>query len=102
MKRNERNAEIQKEGFTELWDLAFKDNNKVTIADEGGIPIILSAMKTHSSNANVQYYGMVVGEIILGRKIPAWITYYIFSLMNQKEYGTRKNNSEFENNLHRQ
>jgi hypothetical protein len=57
MKRNERNADIQKEGFTELWDLAFKDNNKVTIADEGGIPIILSAMKTHSSDANVQYYG---------------------------------------------
>ena len=37
--------------------MAFKDNNEVAIADEGGIPIILSAMKTHSSDANVQYYG---------------------------------------------
>jgi hypothetical protein len=29
----------------------------VTIAEEGGITTILSAMKTHSSNAYVQHYG---------------------------------------------
>ena len=27
------------------------------IVDAGGIPLILSAMKKHPNNANVQYYG---------------------------------------------
>ena len=30
------------------------ENNRVTIAEAGGITTILSAMKNHSSNANVQ------------------------------------------------
>ena len=33
------------------------DKNRVTIADAGGITMILSAMMTHSSNASVQEYG---------------------------------------------
>ena len=38
----------------ELWDLALNEDNRVTIAEAGGITTILSAMKKHSSNANVQ------------------------------------------------
>ena len=57
MRINERNANIQKEGLFELQNLAINENNRVTIAEAGGITTILSAMKTHSSNATVQEKG---------------------------------------------
>ena len=58
MKNNERNADIQIKGCSELCDLAYNnDKNQVTIAEANGITTILSAMKTHSSNATVQYNG---------------------------------------------
>ena len=37
--------------------MAVNENNKVKIAEAGGITIILSAMKKISSNADVQHYG---------------------------------------------
>ena len=58
MQMNERNADIQIKCCSELCNLAANnDKNKVTIAAAGGITTILSAMKTHFSNANVQHYG---------------------------------------------
>ena len=58
MQMNERNVDIQEECLVELANLAYaNDNNKVTIVDAGGIDMILSAMKTHSNNRNVQEYG---------------------------------------------
>ena len=53
---NERNAYIKEEGLKELANLAWNDENKVAILKAGGINLILSAMKTHSTIANVQYY----------------------------------------------
>ena len=44
--------------------MALNENNRVTIAEAGGIITILSAMKTHSSNATVQEYGCgVLGNL---------------------------------------
>ena len=40
------------------------DNNKVMIIEEGGIGTILSAMKTHSSNADVQENGCLALMIL--------------------------------------
>ena len=48
---------MQENGCGAISNLALNDNNKVTIADAGGITTILSAMKTHSSNATVQENG---------------------------------------------
>ena len=59
MKNNERNADIQIKGCSELCDLAYNnDKNQVMIAEANGITTILSVMKTRSSNAStVQYNG---------------------------------------------
>ena len=58
MQTNERNADIQEEGFMQLQNLVEKnDNNQVAIAEAEGITKILSAMKNHPSNATVQEYG---------------------------------------------
>ena len=35
----------------------FTDDNKVMAGGAGGIDVIVSAMKTHSNNAGVCYYG---------------------------------------------
>ena len=51
-------ANVQLQGCAAFWNLADNnENNKVMIADAGGIPSILSAMRTHSSNARVQEHG---------------------------------------------
>jgi hypothetical protein len=39
---------VQEYGCAAISNLAVNDNNRVTIAEEGGIPMILSAIKTHS------------------------------------------------------
>ena len=57
MKDHSSNANIQHYGCGALQKLAGNDNNKVVIADEGGIARIVSAMRTHPNNANVQEYG---------------------------------------------
>ena len=53
------NARVQEYGCGALWNLALNnDNNMVMIAEAGGIPTILDARRTHSSNATrVQEYG---------------------------------------------
>ena len=48
---------MQHYGCVVLWILAVYYYNKVTIAAEGGIAMILSAMETHLYNAKVQHYG---------------------------------------------
>jgi hypothetical protein len=49
---------VQESGCAALQKLALNnDKNKVTIAAEGGITAILSAMKFNLDNANVQEYG---------------------------------------------
>jgi hypothetical protein len=57
MKSHSSNADVQENGCGALWYLALNDNNKVTIAEAGGITTILSAMDNHSSNPFVQYCG---------------------------------------------
>ena len=57
MKYHLDNAQVQHYGCAALQNLAMNDNNKVMIAETGGIPTIVSAMKYHSSNINVQHYG---------------------------------------------
>jgi hypothetical protein len=55
---NEQDADIQVDGLKELGNLAVDDdNNQETIAQLGGIARIVSAMKDHPKNANVQKYG---------------------------------------------
>jgi len=57
MRRNEQNGRKQNEGLLELQSLAVNDDkNRVTIVEEGGINVILSAMRTHSSNSGLQEY----------------------------------------------
>ena len=51
---NEQLTIIQEDGLKELGELALNDENKAAILEAGGIILILSAMKTHSSLANVQ------------------------------------------------
>ena len=50
-------CKMQEYGCAALWNLAANEDNKVTIAEAGGITTIQSAMKTYYFNANVQYYG---------------------------------------------
>ena len=57
MKTYESNADEQEYNCRTLWKLAMNDNNRVTVAAEGGITTILSAMKFHLDNANVQKHG---------------------------------------------
>ena len=53
-----RNAEIQREGCSALWNLAFaSDDNKVKIARLGGIEAILDALSGHKDDAEVQKQG---------------------------------------------
>ena len=56
MKDHSSNAEIQEESLMDLLNLAAnRDNNRMTIAEAGGI--ILSAMNNHSTNTDIQEYG---------------------------------------------
>ena len=47
----------KKNGCRVLRNLARNDDNKKTIATEGGIKVILDAMKRHEANADVQQHG---------------------------------------------
>ena len=54
MKEHESNGGVQKEGYGALQNLACNDDNKKTIAKEGGIKVALDAMKRHKKNCDVQ------------------------------------------------
>ena len=58
MQQNESDAVIQWNGFLKLANWAENNyTNEVTISNVGGIDAILSAMKKHPENANIQKYG---------------------------------------------
>ena len=48
---------MQENGCGAISNLALNDTKKASIVEAGGITTILSAMKTHSSNATVQEKG---------------------------------------------
>lgn len=57
MTDHHRDAYHQKLGCFALWFLAFNDDNQIIIGKNGGIEVILLAMRTHMSVVNVQRQG---------------------------------------------
>ena len=50
-------AGVQQNGCVALWNLAANDDNRVAIAEAGGVRAVVEAMERHKDVAGVQQYG---------------------------------------------
>eukprot|EP00276_Gloeochaete_wittrockiana_P020924 CAMPEP_0184349966 /NCGR_PEP_ID=MMETSP1089-20130417/37391_1 /TAXON_ID=38269 ORGANISM="Gloeochaete wittrockiana, Strain SAG46.84" /NCGR_SAMPLE_ID=MMETSP1089 /ASSEMBLY_ACC=CAM_ASM_000445 /LENGTH=57 /DNA_ID=CAMNT_0026682499 /DNA_START=1 /DNA_END=170 /DNA_ORIENTATION=+ len=57
MRRHASVAGVQEKGCGALWIIAVNAANKVSIAEAGGITVILDAMRRHAAVAGVQEQG---------------------------------------------
>jgi len=56
MERHKEKAAVQQYACAVLWNISIKDENKLAIAQTGGITTIIAAMKGHGDSGDVQKY----------------------------------------------
>ena len=59
-------VEVQRDGLAALLNLAFDANNRMSIAEAGGIAVVLEALRTHPKDVEVQRKGLgALGNLAL-------------------------------------